>query len=68
MGKPYAGFDEAGAGKGLTEYLASPRPYLWGGWSGNHRLYPEAATAELRQTTAAELFVIEQKHRHFSRC
>jgi len=30
MGKPYAGFDEAGAGNGLSEYRASPRPYPWG--------------------------------------
>ena len=27
-GKPYAGFDEAGIGNGLTEYRANPRPYL----------------------------------------
>ena len=27
-GKPHAGFDEARAGNGLTEYRASPRPYL----------------------------------------
>ena len=41
MGKPYAGFDEAGAGNGLIGHRASPRPYLWGGRSGNRRLYPE---------------------------
>ena len=29
-GKPHAAFDEAGAGNGLIEYRASPRPYLWG--------------------------------------
>jgi hypothetical protein len=27
-GDPYAGFGEAGAGNGLYEYRASPRPYL----------------------------------------
>ncbi len=30
MGKPYAGFDEAGVGDGLIEYRANPRPYLRG--------------------------------------
>ena len=29
-GKPYAGFDEAGAGDGPYGYRASPRPYLRG--------------------------------------
>lgn len=27
MGESYAGFDEVGAGNGLTEYRAGPRPY-----------------------------------------
>ena len=34
-GNPHAAFDEAGAGNGLTEYRARPRPYLKGEWGDN---------------------------------
>jgi hypothetical protein len=30
MGKPYAGFDEAGVGNGLQMHRANPRPYIRG--------------------------------------
>ena len=49
-GNPHAAFDVAGAGNGLVEYRASPRPYAGGGALGE----PGAAAREAAAPVAVE--------------